>query len=244
MNNTPASLEGQSVVVIGGSSGIGLGCAIEASEAGAKVTIVSRSKSKLHDALPLLSERATCFELDIQNEEAVQEFFNQSNPIDHLVISASTGAIGPITQMDSIKAHQFFETKFWGVFYCAKHGAAKIADSGSITLVSGIASRRPFPGLTCAGACNGALESLGRGLAVELTPIRVNTIAPGLVDTPLYSKMQPQQRQAFLDAAAQKLPTRKTGLPTDIGQAALMLMTNSFITGTVLDIDGGHMVST
>lgn len=236
-------LKGQTVLVIGGSSGIGLGCALKTSEAGAQVNIVSRSKSKLADALPLLGQNAKSFELNIQDENAVAAFFDDAPPIHHLIITASTGAIGPIKQMDTAKAHAFFETKFWGAFYCAKHGASKISPQGSITFVSGVASRRPVAGLTCAGACNGALESFARGLALELAPIRVNTIAPGLVDTPLYSKMQPQQRQAFLEASALKLPTRKIGSPTDIGEAALMLMTNSYITGTVVDVDGGHLVS-
>lgn len=236
-------LNRQVVVVIGGSSGIGLGCALKAADAGAHVEIVSRSESKLADAVPLLGENAKYSVLDIRDEQAVANYFEQCDPFNHLIITASPGAVGPVKQMNSDKAHNFFETKFWGTFFCAKYAGAKIADDGSIVLVSGIASRRPVIGMTVAGACNGALESFARGLALELAPVRVNTIAPGLVDTPLYEKIPQAQREVFLESTAQRLPAGKIGRPTDIGEAALMLMTNSYITGTTVDVDGGHLVT-
>lgn len=238
------SLKGQRVVVIGGSSGMGLACAKAAIQAQAEVVIASHSADKLkHAQAELNSNNVSVVTLDITDEEAVKRFFSDLGNLDHLIITASGAGTGPFVKMTNELAQNFFQIKFWGAYSCAKYAAPLVSKQGTITFVSGGASRRPMRGLACAGACNGALESLGKALAFELAPIRVNTIAPGLVDTPLYAMMPEDKKQAFFDATAKQLPAKRIGYPVDIAQAAMLLMTNSFITGTVLDVDGGYMIA-
>ena len=238
------SLKGQRVVVVGGSSGMGLGCAKAALEAGTEVIIASHSADKLSAAeTELNSENVSSAVLDITDEEAVKRYFSELGSLDHLIITASGAGTGPFVKMDNAVGKNFFEIKFWGAYSCAKYAAPLLSKQGTITFVSGVASRRPMRGLACAGACNGALESLGKALAAELAPIRVNTISPGLVDTPLYAMMPEDKKQAFFDATAKQLPAKRIGYPVDIAEAAMLLMTNGFITGTVLDVDGGNMVA-
>ena len=238
------SLKGQRVIVVGGSSGMGLGCAKSAAEAGAEVIIASHSPEKLEAAKATLAqESVSSAVLDITDEAAVKTFFSSTGGFDHLIITASGVGTGPFVKMDNALAKNFFDIKFWGAYSCAKYAAPVIAKQGSITFVSGDASRRPMRGLACAGACNGALEALGKALAAELAPIRVNTISPGLIDTPLYAMMPEEKKAAFFDATAKQLPAKRIGYPNDIAEAAMLLMTNGFITGTVLDVDGGNMVA-
>lgn len=240
--NEMTSLSGQKVVVVGGSSGMGLGCAEAATKAGAKVVIVSRNEAKLAAAAEKLGGETTVFSVDIQKEEAVQKLFSTMGSLDHLIITASATAGGPFLKMETEIAKNFFDTKFWGAYFCAKYAAPNISKTGSITFVSGVSSRRPMKGLAPAGACNGALESLSKALALELQPIRVNTISPGLVDTPLYDMMPEERRNGMFAATAKILPVGRIGQPDDIGNLAISLMCNGFISGTTLDIDGGNLI--
>ncbi|MBV1883924.1 MAG: SDR family oxidoreductase [Pseudomonadales bacterium] len=236
------SLSGQKVVVVGGSSGMGLGCAEAALAAGAEVAIVSRDNAKLEAAANTLDGKVEVFSVDIQQEDKVQELFSKLGSLDHLIITASATAGGPFLKMETAMAKNFFETKFWGAYFCAKYAAPNMSSTGSITFVSGVSSRRPMKGLAPAGACNGALESLSKALALELKPIRVNTISPGIVDTPLYDMMPKERRDGMFEASAKVLPVGRIGYPKDIGDLAVSLMGNGFISGTTLDIDGGNMI--
>lgn len=236
------SLSGQKVVVVGGSSGMGLGCAEAALAAGAEVVIVSRSNEKLAAAAERLGGKVEIFSADIQQETEVQNLFSSVGSLDHLIITASATAGGPFLKMETAMAKNFFETKFWGAYWCAKYAAPIMSKTGSITFVSGVSSRRPMKGLAPAGACNGALESLSKALALELQPIRVNTISPGLVDTPLYDMMTEERRDGMFAATAKILPVGRVGQSEDIGSLAISLMGNGFISGTTLDIDGGNMI--
>jgi len=237
------SLSGQRVVVVGGSSGMGLGCVEAAAAQGAEVIMVSRNQEKLDAAVAGVSGNVASVAVNIKDEEQVEQFFSNLGSVDHLVITASSTAMAPFVKMESGVAKNFFDTKFWGAFYCAKYAAPLLAKTGSITFVSGVASRRPMKGLSVAGACNGALESLAKSLALELAPIRVNTVSPGLVDTPLYAKMPEEQRKGMYEATAKMLPAGRVGTSSDIGEFILSVMTNAYITGTTLDIDGGNMVA-
>ncbi len=237
-----SSLAGQRVVVVGGSSGMGYGCAEAALAAGAQVVIVSRNQEKLEAATAKLGGNVEAFAVNIKNENEVESLFSALGSLDHLVVTASSSAMAPFLKMETGMAKNFFETKFWGAYYCAKFAAPIMPKSGSITFVSGVSSRRPMKGLAPAGACNGALESLGKALALELAPIRVNTIAPGLVATPLYEKMPEPQRKGMYEATAKILPVGRIGESEDIGDLAVLVMGNGFITGTTLDIDGGNLI--
>jgi NAD(P)-dependent dehydrogenase (short-subunit alcohol dehydrogenase family) len=134
------------------------------------------------------------------------------------------------------------DTRFWGALYAAKYGAPKMNGSGSITFMSGTAAQRPIGGMSVASASCGAVEAFARALAVDLAPIRVNTIQPGFVDTPLLDEFLGAQRAEILAAAAARLPVRRIGQPEDIADAVLFLMKNGYVTGITLTIDGGGLL--
>jgi NAD(P)-dependent dehydrogenase (short-subunit alcohol dehydrogenase family) len=131
--------------------------------------------------------------------------------------------------------------KFWSAYKTAR--LARISAEGSLTLVSGFLSHRPNKDALLQGCINAALESLGRGLALALSPVRVNTISPGLIDTPIRAAMPADRKKAMLDHAAATLPARRVGQAEDVADAILMLMTNPFTTGSTLFVDGGGMIS-
>lgn len=241
-----SALQGQDVVVIGGSSGMGLATARAAAGAGARVTISGRDEAKLARAAEAIGPAATTRRLDITDEAAVQRFFEALDPFDHLVVTAHassvvTGAIDSLAHMQVAAARAFMETKFWGPFTAAKYGQHKLKPAGSIVFFSGAAGvRKLLPMHTAIGATNGAVEAFARQLAKEIAPRRVNVIASGLVRTPTYDGMPEQAREQMYAGYAQNALVGRVGTPEDIAQAALYLMTNSYVTGQVHEIDGGR----
>src|SRR5216683_4170005 len=173
------------VLLIGGSSGIGLATAVAAAAAGASVTIASRSKIKLDTALGSIRGTRRAVVLDTRDQSALGRFFMAEGPRDHVVVSAAQTPTGPVRTLDLADAEAAMESKFWGAYRVAR--AAKIKDGGSLTFISGFLSVRPSAGAVLQGAINAALEALARGLALELAPIRVNAVSPGLIATPLWS---------------------------------------------------------
>ena len=131
--------------------------------------------------------------------------------------------------------------KFWSAYKTAR--LARISAGGSLTLVSGYLSHRPNKDALLQGCINAALESLGRGLALALSPVRVNTVSPGLIDTPIRAAMPADQKQKMYDQAASTLPARRVGQPEDVAEAIVMLMTNPFTTGSTLFVDGGGSIA-
>ena len=131
--------------------------------------------------------------------------------------------------------------KFWTAYRTAR--SARITGDGSLTLVSGYLSQRPNKDALLQGCINAALESLGRGLALALSPVRVNTVSPGLIDTPIRAAMPADQKQTLYDHAAATLPARRVGQPEDVADAIVLLMTNPFTTGSTLFIDGGGSIA-
>lgn len=240
MSNVHRSIENQRVVVIGGSSGIGLAIAKAAVADGAKVVIASRSAEKLRQASLEIGSAVESRPLDLTQEETVMSFFQELGTIDHLVVSGSSVKTGSLKQLAVADARSSFDSKFWGPYLATKH--AQINANGSIVLFSGILSRRPTYGLAGLAAINAAVEALGRALALELAPVRVNVISPGLVDTPAYSGMPDEQRQAFYESVKKSLPVQRIGVPENIAAAVLYLMGNPYVTGTVLDVDGGALL--
>ncbi|MBD2164582.1 SDR family oxidoreductase [Calothrix membranacea FACHB-236] len=232
-------LSNQKIVIIGGSSGIGLASAKAIVAAGGNVVIASRSEAKLNAAQAEIGERVVTHSVDITNEQEVQKLFSTVGSFDGLVITISVEAMGAFLELDSKVARQIFENKFWGHYYAAKYGAAQLKPSGSITFFSGYASQKPVPNLSIMAAVNGALEALARSLAVELSPIRVNVVSPGLVDTPIYQGMPTEQRQNYFNYVANSLPVKRIAQPEDIAETVLYLIKNKFTTGAVVDVDGG-----
>ena len=234
------SLKEKKVVIIGGSSGMGLASAKAAAAEGAYVLIAGRSQEKLRRALDEIEGEADAHTLDVTQEEAVKDFFVRLGAFDHLVTTAATGAVGAFLELEPADVRGVFESKFWGQYLAARYGATGIRQGGSITMFAGVASEKPLPGLVAYAAVNGAIESLCRTLAVELAPLRVNVISPGIVMTPAYAGMPSGEREAMFEEIGAKLPVRRTGRPEDIAKTVLYLMQNGYTTGTVIHVDGGH----
>lgn len=227
------TLQGANVVIIGGSSGMGLATARLAKEQGASVTIVSRSSEKLQHAIQQLGNvRAVV--ADIISESDVQEIFRELNRVNHIFISGGQWLGGKIMEANLETLRSDVDQRFWGPLYVVRSATPKMT-GGSITFLSGQYASRPDVGAVVTAAMNAAIEVLAKGLALELAPIRVNAIAPGLIDTPMLG----EHREGAAKWAAETLPVKRMGLAEEVAQAVLLLMTNSFITGEVLHIDGG-----
>lgn len=236
-------LKDKKVVIIGGSSGIGLESAKQLIAQGAEVIIASRSEEKLQNAKEQLGVRATAYILDTTQEQQVQSFFEKIGQFDHLVVSAAETSGGSFLQTDTVQARKLFENKFWGQYYAAKYGASKILPNGSIILFSGVVAYKSMVGSAILGAVNAAISNLGQTLALELAPIRVNIVSPGIIDTPSRSKMPEEARNNFYNTVENKLPVKRIGKAEDVAQSVLYLLQNSFVTGTVLHVEGGHILT-
>ncbi|NKY58335.1 SDR family oxidoreductase [Nocardia flavorosea] len=234
-------LSGQRVVVLGGSSGIGHAIAREARKSGAEVTIASRNELRLERAASDIpgSRFQVC---DMRDERQVERLFEESDPIDHVVVTAAEVGVGPVSGLRKDDVQCNFDSRVWGSFFVAKHAASRLPEHGSITLMSGIAAWRGLPGEAVGAASVGAVEAFARALAVELAPRRVNTLCPGLVDTPLLDHVLGDEREAVVRHFTEKLPAGRIGTPDEIADAALFLMRNRYVTGTTLHIDGGHLL--
>lgn len=234
------SLKGKRVVVVGGSAGMGFEVAKAAAKEGAEVIIASRSKDHLNAAKAAIGS-VTAEVLDATDEAAVRGFFDRREYVDHIAISAAVVNRKSFFDVTLDEAHQAFESKFWSQFIVCRCGSRKVRPPGSITLFSGISSRKGFPSLVVASAINGAVEALCRSLALTLAPVRVNAVCPGFVATPSHDTSP--GRKEVLARVADMLPVKRVGRPEEIAQAVLFLMQNEFATGSVIDVDGGHLAS-
>lgn len=237
------TLQGTTAVVIGGSSGMGFAIARQLAEQVARVVIAARTKERLDKAASALGPSAEARLLDVTDAGAVGKFFDAVGEFDHLVTAASAFAMGPLTKVEMATFADYFTSKFWGQYWCARYAAPHIRPGGSITFFSGQASRHPAPGLGMASCINGAVEAMARGFAQELAPIRVNVISPGLVDTEVWEIMSAADRQRMYKEVGQRLPVRRVGKPEDIAKAALFLITCGYATGTVVEVDGGGAIA-
>jgi NAD(P)-dependent dehydrogenase (short-subunit alcohol dehydrogenase family) len=239
------TFESKNVLVVGGSSGIGAATAKAFAELGARVTIASRNQEKLDaSAAEIKSSVGSTVQaavLDTGDDAAVERFFAQTGPFDHVVVSAAQTPGGPARALALADAYTAMDSKFWGAYRVAR--AVKINDGGSLTLVSGFLSVRPSKSSVLQGAINAALEALARGLALELSPVRVNTVSPGMIATPLWSKLSDEARQSMFDNAAARLPARRVGQPEDIANAVIYLAGTPYATGSTVLVDGGGAIA-
>jgi NAD(P)-dependent dehydrogenase (short-subunit alcohol dehydrogenase family) len=234
------SFTNQDVLVVGGSSGIGLATAKAFAAAGARVTIASRSADKLDAAVKELGGEAKARVLDTGDAQAVEDFL-AAHTWNHVVVSAAKTPSGPVRQLSLEDAHKAMESKFWGAYRVAR--AARIKDGGSLTIVSGFLAVRPSATSVLQGAINAALESLVRGMALEFSPVRVNAVSPGMIRTPLWSGMDAEKREAMFAAVAEKLPAKRAGEPEDIANAILYAAATPFTTGSTITVDGGGSIA-
>ena len=234
-------LTDQRVLVIGGSSGIGEATARQAAQAGAQVTIASRSPDRLADALRRLPPGVTSAALDASDADDVATFFRAGASWDHVVVSASSTRTGPARSLPMSDAQAAMQSKFWSAYHVGR--SARIAAGGSLTFVSGVYSVRPSPTAVLQGAINAALEALARGLALELAPaVRVNAVSPSTTETPLWDRLGAGKADKFAVMTA-RLPVGRIAQPGDIAAAILFLAANPFATGSTLLIDGGDALA-
>jgi NAD(P)-dependent dehydrogenase (short-subunit alcohol dehydrogenase family) len=237
------NLNGRRVVVLGGTSGIGSAVARKAAGEGASVVIASSSQAKVDRALQGLSGSTEGLTIDLTQEEGVKSFFAKLGAFDHLVYTAGEPLLSePLETFSLDRAQNFFGIRFWGAFLAAKHGAPLIRKGGSIVLSSGMASRRSRKGWSIISSVCGATEALTRALAVELAPLRVNLVCPGLVKTELWDSMSTEAREAMYQRAEKNLLVGRPGEADDLAEAYLYLMKNGFSTGQVVVVDGGASV--
>jgi NAD(P)-dependent dehydrogenase (short-subunit alcohol dehydrogenase family) len=232
-------LAGKKVVVVGGSSGIGLATAEMAKKEGAEVVIASRNADKVKAAADKVGAKGIV--ADVTNDDSVISLFKACGPVDHVVVSAAQLKSGPFRTVSMEDARSTLEGKFWGAWRVAR--AAEIRADGSLTLVSGFLSIRPRPNSAIVGSANGAIESLTRALALELAPVRVNCVSPGIIDTPIRAAMPEAARKEMLDKIAAGLPVRRVGLGDDIARQIMSFISNGFATGSIVYIDGGALIT-
>jgi NAD(P)-dependent dehydrogenase (short-subunit alcohol dehydrogenase family) len=236
-------LKGKRIVILGGTSGIGLATAKKAAQEGASLVITGFKTTDFEPIKNQIGGQVEAFQLDSSDESATKNFFNKIGQFDYLTTPGSTISAGPFLSLDTKMAKNCFESKFWGQYNAVKYAIPSMRKDGAIVLFSGILSQRPQKNLSIVTAVNSAIEGLGRALAVELSPIRVNVIAPGLVDTPLHNAMPPEARSALFQQLENKLLVRRIGQPEELAEAVLFLMANTFTTGQTLYVDGGHLLS-
>lgn len=230
----------EKIVIIGGSSGMGLASARRFAAEGYQVIISARSQARIAEALKKIGSDAAGFVLDYTDSKSIPAFFQSVGTFDHLLLAgAGPPAWGPFSGLNPGVLAKAFETKFWGYFNCLQAALPTVRKDGSVILVTGAAARTPIPGTAGLAAVNGAIERMGITLAKELAPLRVNVVSPGIVDTPAYDTMPAEQKAAMFQDAASRLPVQRVGRPKDIADAAFFLVRDPYVTGIVLDVDGG-----
>ncbi|WP_227984880.1 SDR family oxidoreductase [Nocardia spumae] len=233
------------VVVMGGSSGIGEATAALFAGEGAEVVVTGRSRDKLDAAVARLGGKTTGYRLDATDPAQIVAFFEQSGPIDHLVIAVSGSAgSGSFAELDLDQLAAGFDGKFWPQVRIVQAALPQLNSNGSITLITAASAHAAFPGTAGLAAVNGALNAMVAPLAVELAPVRVNAVAPGVIDTEWWDRVPEQQRRDLFDGLAATTPVGRVGNPRELAQAVHLLATNGFVSGVVLDVTGGANLAT
>jgi NAD(P)-dependent dehydrogenase (short-subunit alcohol dehydrogenase family) len=228
------------VVILGGTSGIGLATAELAASRGAAVVVASRSRERVDAALERLPATAEGYAVDLSSEDATAAFFAEIGAFDHLAYTAGEQLrLEALDATDLTEARAFMETRLWGALASVKRGHRLLRPGGSIVLMSGSASARPQATWSLAAAICGATEAITRALAMELAPIRVNAVAPGVIRTDLWAGIPDAEREEMYRATAAALPVGRVGEAEDVAEGVLYLMSNAHTTGIVLPIDGG-----
>ena len=236
-------LRGKRIIIVGAGSGIGRSVAVAASNAGASVVLAGRKRDALEQTAALATGPAQVSVLDAANEAEVETFFAVTGPFDHLVSTISQGAAGPVTELSASDVQRAMNAKLWAPFFLVKHGKPHIDAAGSFVFFSGIRGARPAPRSSITSLVNGGLEAFAKAMAVELGPIRVNVISPGIVDSgPFWSALGDEARERFFSDFAQRSPARRVGLPDEQADAVLFAIANPFLTGAVIPIDGGALL--
>ena len=234
-------MDGMNVVVIGGTSGIGLATAISSAQRGATVFAAGRSLDKI-EACQASYPDIQFRQVDTHDPEGLSALFSEAGPIHHLV-GAATGATrtnGPFMSQTDEQFRAAFD-KFWGYSHVVRQGVPHLVEDASITLVSGTPARKCNPGMISVSCTGCAVEGFVRALTPELAPIRINGVAPGIIDTPMFDHFG-DKKAATLDAIGANFPLGRVGQPEEVAEAILLCMSNTYMTGVVIDVDGGALL--
>lgn len=237
------NLKDQRIIILGGTSGIGLAIAQAAAADGAQVIIVSSNQERVNDALATLSENSKGFTANLNNEADIKNLFTQIGAFDHLIFTAGDSL--QLSNLEDIQledARKYFNVRYWGALLAVKYAVPHISPKGSIVLTSGIAGVRPLKGWSLGASICSAMEGFTRAMAVELAPVRVNIVSPGIVRTNLWSGMSAENREGMYKHLSETLPVKQIGEPEDIAQTYLYLMRQHFCTGQVVIVDGGAVL--
>lgn len=235
-------LTGQTVVVIGGSSNIGLAVARQAAQGGASVVITSRDGTAAEQAAAGLAD-ARGISLDLGDEATIAAAAKALPVIDHVVITAAAHHNVAVTELDIDKTVGAFQAKVIGPLLVAKHFAPKMSARGSLVLFSGVVAWRPSPPYTVMAIANGAVQFAVGALAKELAPVRVNAVSPGIVDSGVWDAMPAEQRQGFFARSAQQTLAGRVGNLDDIADAVMWLLGAGFVTGETIHVEGGARIA-
>lgn len=230
------TLAGQRVVVVGGTSGMGLATVRAATAQGAEVVAAGRRPLAQRDRIAGVEQA----EVDVTDEDSVRALFDEVAELDHLFVSAAPGSPGAFLEQDLPAARSFMDGKFFGSWMCARYAAPRMRAGGSITFVTGGAVVRPPGNAAVITAAFAAVEAFSRALALELGPLRVNTIRPGYTDSEMWSYLSDSERDDLRRRVAEAMPVGRMGNPDDIAHAAVFLMTIPQVTGAVLEVSGGE----
>jgi len=232
-------LLGQTVLVIGGSAGIGLETARRARAEGAKVILTARNPERLKRAASDVGAISTSA-FDASDPVAIERFFRDLPMIDHVMVTAGRPHYGRLADMDFAKIRDLIGEHLLQALYVARNAASKVRPGGTLIFMGGTGGRRPAPGMSIAGAITAALPSLTANLALEIAPVRVNLIAAGFVDTPLSAELLGDQLDKRRNHLRNTLPIGRVVGPADVAALAVHLMINTALTGATYDIDGGQ----
>jgi NAD(P)-dependent dehydrogenase (short-subunit alcohol dehydrogenase family) len=234
-------LDGKTVLVVGRGSGIARAVTLAARDAGAQVVVAGRDQGRL--AADYEGQAGiTTATLDITDDASIAALAAQLGPLDHVVSTASARARGRIAELDREKVRLSFDTKVIGPLMLAKHLAPNIRPGGSLVIFAGVAANKIAVGTMAVAITNGAAEILAKSLALELGPIRVNAIAPGVIDTGAWDAFGEQGKAEYFTGISSRNPVRRIGTVDDVAQGVLFAMTNQFLTGQTLHIDGGEQL--
>ncbi|HWG27778.1 SDR family NAD(P)-dependent oxidoreductase [Actinospica sp.] len=232
----------QHTVIVGGTAGIGLATARRLAAEGHRVTVIGRDADRVKQAVAEIGgEGAQGRAASMTDRAALNALFSELGPVDNLVVTApGTGAPGTLAELDLEALDEAFHTKFTGLAHTVQAALPHLAKQGSITIVSAASAQCALPGTAGLAAVNGAVETLTPTLALELAPIRVNCVSPGVVDSDWWNRVVPAaQRAAVLDSFVAATPVGRIGKPDDIADVIALLVRNGYLTGTVIPVDGG-----
>ncbi|MCX5085324.1 SDR family oxidoreductase [Streptomyces sp. NPDC056121] len=235
-------LAGQTVVVVGGSAGIGLETARQVRAAGGELVLVARDAERLKRAADELNPLSTAA-FDAQDTDRLERFLGEvPGPVDHVMVTAGSPSYTPLAELDLAEAGCDFGRRIAMMLAVARAGRGKVKAGGTLLFIGGTGGRRPAPGMAVMGALTAALPALTANLALEVAPVRVNLIAAGFVDTPLSASLLGDQLEARREELRKTLPIGRVVGPADVAALAVHIMANGALTGATYDIDGGQQL--